>query len=215
MMTQTEQLKNALQTSEPFAGQTFSADEIAQFARYYELTLKWNARLPLTTITEPVEFAERHILEAAFLRQHLSTTIKEVWDLGAGLGIPGLVLAVLCPFLKIKLVEANRKKCFFLEEAAFRLSLASVKVLNQRIESLEPPDETVCLTGRAIDGMEWLMPRIVKLGVTAGQTLILGTVESESLARLHLGDDRKLARYLLPERKTAYLLSVSGASDDA
>jgi 16S rRNA (guanine(527)-N(7))-methyltransferase RsmG len=204
-MTPTEKLKTILTTSESLAGQTFSADEIAQFARYYELTLKWNAKIPLTTITEPDEFARRHILEAAFLRQHLSAKIQEVWDLGTGLGIPGLVIAILYPFLRIKLVEGNRKKCIFLEEAAFRLGLASVKVVNQRIENLDPPDETVCLTGRAIDGM---MPRIVKLGVTAGQVLILGTIETEAVVRLHLGDDRKLTRYGLPKRETSCLLSI-------
>ena len=207
-MTPTEQLKAHLQASESFAGQTFSADEIAQFARYYELTLKWNAKIPLTTITEPDEFAKRHILEAAFLRQHLSATTHEVWDLGTGLGIPGLVLAILCPFLRIKLVESNRKKCIFLEEAAFQLGLASVKTVNQRIENLEPPDNTVCLTGRAIDGMNSLMPRIVKLGATAGQMLILGTIETEAVVRLHLGDDHKLTRYGLPKRETSCLLSI-------
>ena len=207
-MTPTEQLKAHLQASESFAGQTFSADEIAQFARYYELTLKWNAKIPLTTITEPDEFAKRHILEAAFLRQHLSTSVQEVWDLGTGLGIPGLVLAVLCPFLRIKLVEANRKKCIFLEEAAFQLGMSSVKAVNQRIENLDPPDETVCLTGRAIDGMNSLMPRIVKLGATAGQMLILGTIETEAVVRLHLGDDQKLTRYGLPKRESSCLLSI-------
>lgn len=207
-MTPTEQLIAHLQTSESFAGQFFSADEIAQFARYYELTLKWNAKIPLTTITEPDEFAERHILEAAFLRQHLSGAVQEVWDLGTGLGIPGFVLAILCPFLRIKLVEANRKKCIFLEEATFQLGLASVKVENQRIENLEAPDQTVCLTGRAIDGMNSLMPRIVKLGATAGQTLILGTIETEAVVRLHLGDDRELTRFALPNRETSCLLSI-------
>ncbi|NOT64135.1 MAG: 16S rRNA (guanine(527)-N(7))-methyltransferase RsmG [Acidobacteria bacterium] len=207
-MTPTEKFKTTLATSETFAGQIFSDDELAQFARYYELTLKWNAKIPLTTITEPDEFAERHILEAAFLRQHLATTTQEVWDLGTGLGIPGLVIAILCPFLRVKLVESNRKKCIFLEEAAFQLGLASVKVLNQRIENLESPDQTVCLTGRAIDGMNSLIPRIVKLGVSAGQILILGTIETEAVVRLHLSDERKLTRFALPNRETSCLLSI-------
>lgn len=207
-MTPTEQFKAHLETSESFAGQTFSAAEINQFAHYYQLTLKWNAKIPLTTITEPDEFAKRHILEATFLRQHLSASIQEVWDLGTGLGIPGLVLAILCPFLRVKLVESNRKKCIFLEEAAYQLGLASVKAVNQRIENLELPNETVCLTGRAIDGMNSLMPRIVKLGATAGQMLILGTIETEAVVRLHLGDHRKLTRYGLPKRETSCLLAI-------
>ena len=207
-MTPTEKFKTILETSELPAGQPFSAGELAQFTCYYELTLKWNAKIPLTTITEPDEFAERHILEAAFLRQHLSATTQEVWDLGTGLGIPGVVIAILCPFLRIKLVEANRKKCIFLEEAVFQLGLAAVKAVNQRIENLESPHATVCLTGRAIDGMNSLMPRIVKLGVTAGQMLILGTIETEAVVRLHLGDERKLTRYGLPKRETSCLLSI-------
>ena len=52
------------------------------------------------------------------------------------------------------------------------------------------------------------MPRIVKLGVTAGQTLILGTIETEAVVRLHLGDDRQLTRLALPKRDKSYLLSI-------
>ena len=210
-----EQLRQRLMTSKSLAGQTFSDNELALFVRYYEQVLKWNARLLLTTITEPVDFAERHLLEAAILRQHVSVSAKEVWDLGTGLGIPGVVIAVLCPFLKVKLVEANRKKCYFLEEIAFQLSLANVSVVNQRIEALPAPDATVCLTGRAIDGMESLLPRILKLGNQAAQTLILGTIATEALLRLHLGDDRTLVRNALPARDASCLLAISGAKPSA
>jgi 16S rRNA (guanine527-N7)-methyltransferase len=203
-----ESIQNYLLPCQSLGDLSFSTNEIARLSRYYELVLKWNAKIPLTTIVEPQEFAERHIFEAAFLRQHFSAAVREVWDLGTGLGVPGLVISILCPFLRIKLVESNRKKCYFLEEAAFQLGLPSVKVLNQRIENLEAPDQTVCLTGRAIDGMESLLPRLVKLGVTAGQTLILGTIETEATVRLHLGDERNLTRYALPNRETSCLLSI-------
>ena len=69
-------------------------------------------------------------------------------------------------------------------------------------------DFSVCLTARAIDGMESLVPRIVQIGGNAAQIMILGTIETEAVLRLYLSDERKLTRYALPEREAAYLLSV-------
>ena len=59
MSSQRSQLIHCLQASKNLAGRTFSDEKLAVLASYYELVLKWNLRLPLTTITEPAEFAER------------------------------------------------------------------------------------------------------------------------------------------------------------
>jgi 16S rRNA (guanine527-N7)-methyltransferase len=209
MTSQSEQLIAYLQASQSRAGLSFSDPELAQLARYYELALKWNRQMPLTTITEPKDFAERHLIEAALVGQKIAAGVTECWDLGTGLGIPGLVIAVLYPSLRVKLVEANRKKCIFLEEVAFQLSLNGANVVNQRIETLKAPDDAVCLTGRAIDGMEKLIPRILEMGETARQVLLLGTNETESLICLNLADDRTLRCHPLPGRESAFLLEIA------
>src|SRR4051812_47122919 len=93
----TEKLKTLLRASGEPAGEVLSVREIEQLVQYYELVLKWNAQLHLTTITEPEDFFYRHIFEPMFLARQLEPEIVEVWDLGSGLGVPGVPLSILRP----------------------------------------------------------------------------------------------------------------------
>lgn len=57
-----------------------------------------------------------------------------VLDLGAGGGVPGLVLATYRPELELTLLEARRRACRFLREAVTALDLAAVVVVEARAE---------------------------------------------------------------------------------
>src|SRR5215475_8203011 len=115
----------------------FAPPKIDLLSKYYELVLKWNKRLHLTTLTQPQEFFERHILESTFSESLILPSVNQVWDLGSGLGVPGMVIAILRPDLIAHLVEANRNKALFLEEAAAHLNLKNVEVIESRLEAIE------------------------------------------------------------------------------
>ena len=168
------QFKAALGSSELFGGKKFSDKETDIFCRYYQLVLKWNPLLHLTTITDPVEFAQRHIFESSFTEKHVPTSIHQVWDIGSGLGIPGIPIAVLRPDLPVNLVESNRKKAIFLKEAVSALQISNLRVINQRFEEINDTTESDCVVTRALDGMHGLLPVILNLGQACAQTLLLG-----------------------------------------
>src|SRR5262245_44317249 len=114
MPSMVEKLKDILQQSTSSvgtsAGKGFSQTEIDSLSKYYELVLKWNPRLHLTTLIQPQAFFDRHIFESAFSASLLSPSINQIWDLGSGLGAPGMILAILRPDLAIHLVESSRNK---------------------------------------------------------------------------------------------------------
>lgn len=60
----------------------------------------------------------------------------EFFDIGSGGGFPGLVMAILYPKIKVKLVESDTRKAEFLKHIASLLKLANVTVLNQNLETL-------------------------------------------------------------------------------
>lgn len=167
-------LRNLLTAGNAFAGRTLTTEKIEQLVEYYALVMKWNRALNLTTITQPEEFKQRHLYESLLVAEHLFPSISEVWDLGSGLGIPGIPVAVCKPSLQVKLVEANHKKAIFLEEVAAELKLPNVSVESRRFESLASPPSEVALIARAVDKMETLLPQILRLGKNAGQLLLLG-----------------------------------------
>jgi 16S rRNA (guanine527-N7)-methyltransferase len=204
-----KQLEIILKASDEYAGQIFSEDHVAQFVRYYELVLKWNPILHLTTITEPDEFAKRHLLEAVFLHKYINPDVEGCWDLGTGLGIPGVVISLMRPAISVLLNETNRKKIIFLEEVAYRLSLSNVSFSNQPMQQLEMPNSDTVVTVRAIDGMRSLLPQILKMSRTSRQVLLLGTLETETSVRLHLSDEQGLTSHLLPGYEDSYLIEIS------
>jgi 16S rRNA (guanine(527)-N(7))-methyltransferase RsmG len=209
MNTLSKQLELILKASDAYAGQTFSEEQVGQFVRYFELVRKWNPILHLTTITEPDEFAKRHLLEAVFLEKYLAQGINQCWDLGTGLGIPGVVVSLMRPTLAVLLNETNRKKIIFLEEVAYWLSLKNVAFSNQPMQKLEMPDRDTSVTVRAIDGMRSLLPQILKMSQTARLVLLLGTLETEAAVRLHLSDQQSLSSHLLSGYNDSYLIEIA------
>jgi 16S rRNA (guanine527-N7)-methyltransferase len=176
---------------------------------YYELVLKWNKRLHLTTLTQPQEFFERHILESAFSESLILPSVNQVWDLGSGLGVPGMVIAILRPDLDVQLVEASRNKAFFLGETVAHLNLRNVKVVESRFETLESPPEESCITVRAIEKMEKIIPEILRLGARSSQILIFGSKDLEARARIYINDTRKIESALIPGSNRRYLINIT------
>ncbi|HEU0186154.1 MAG TPA: 16S rRNA (guanine(527)-N(7))-methyltransferase RsmG [Blastocatellia bacterium] len=186
-----------------------AASEIDLLSRYYELVLKWNKRLHLTTLTRPQEFFERHILESIFSESLILPSVNQVWDLGSGLGVPGMVIAILRPDLDTHLVEAGRNKALFLEETATRLDLKNVTVVESRFETLDPLPEESCLTVRAIEKMGKLIPEILRLGARSSQILIFGSKDLEARARIYINDKRKIECALIPGSNRRYVINIT------
>jgi 16S rRNA (guanine527-N7)-methyltransferase len=182
--------------------------KIDPLSDYYELVLKWNKRLHLTTLTQPQEFFERHILESAFAESLIIPSVNQIWDLGSGLGVPGMVIAILRPDLDVYLVEASRNKALFLEETVAHMNLENVKVVESRFETLEPLPEESCLTVRAIEKMEKIIPEILRLGDRSAQILIFGSKDLEARARLYINDKRKIDSALIPGSNKRYVINI-------
>ncbi|MBO0857511.1 MAG: 16S rRNA (guanine(527)-N(7))-methyltransferase RsmG [Chloracidobacterium sp.] len=186
-----------------------SPAKIDLLSKYYELVLKWNKLLHLTTLTQPQEFFERHILESAFSESLILPQVKQVWDLGSGLGVPGMVIAILRPDLSAHLVEANHKKALFLEEAAAYLNLKNVRVVDSRFEVLKDPPEKSCLIARALEKMEKMIPDILRLGARSSQILIFGGKTLEEKIRAFIIDDnRRIKSSLIPGSNHRYLINI-------
>ncbi len=193
-------------------GEGFSESEIHQLSHYYELVLKWNRRIHLTTITEPQEFVGRHILESAFAESHLLDSITMIWDLGTGLGVPGIPLAIFRPEITVNLVDANRAKAIFLEEVVSELNLINLKVVCARIESLGELPEDACLTARAVERMERMLSEMLRIGARCDQMLIFGNQQTKLVVERLLIDDRELKSYLLHGAERRMLIEIVGST---
>jgi 16S rRNA (guanine527-N7)-methyltransferase len=190
------------------AGIPVSAANLEAFTDFYVLVLKWNRGLNLTTLTSPGEFVSRHVVEPLFAVQYLANSISRFWDLGSGMGVPGLPIAVVRPDIGVKLVEARLKRSVFLKEAADALGLKNVEVVNARIEEMEVAAAGTCLSARAIEEMEQILTEIFRIGGGADQLLIF--VGDRLAARVieQAGEGWRLERHGLPGSQSRYVMDL-------
>lgn len=108
--------------------------ELDLLESHYELMVRWNQRMSLTSIQELEEIVERHYCESLFTAARLPEQNARVADVGSGPGFPGIPVAIVRPDLEVALIEANQKKAVFLREAT--RALGNVRVLPVRAGSL-------------------------------------------------------------------------------
>lgn len=102
---------------------------------HYQLLVRWNRVLNLTSVRSLEETVERHYCESLFLGVHLPPGSLRIVDIGSGAGFPGIPIAVLRPDCSVTLIEAHARKAVFLRESS--RTLRNVRVLSQRAEAVE------------------------------------------------------------------------------
>ena len=173
-----------------------SQSQTNQLYAHYELLLRWNERMNLTTVKPGPEMVIRHYCESLFFAAHFPASQEpiSVIDMGSGAGFPGVPIAVLRPSWHVNLVESNQKKAVFLRESARKLP--NVSVLAQRMEDVSIQAEWV--VSRAVDPREVLrnVPRVApNIGLMVGEEDFLSIRSEPRVAwrdpvRLPWGDRR-------------------------
>lgn len=116
-------------------GVTLTDAQLDTLAVFQDLVLTANTRMNLTTITEPRDFAVKHIIDSLTLLPWISPNAS-VLDIGAGAGFPGVPLAVLKPDIRLTLLDSLRKRILFLRETTAQLGLESVECIHARAEEI-------------------------------------------------------------------------------
>jgi 16S rRNA (guanine527-N7)-methyltransferase len=110
---------------------------------------------------------ERHLVNCAVLGEVVPEGASVV-DIGSGAGLPGLVLALLRPDLRITLVEPLLRRTTFLQEVVDDLGLAGCEVVRGRAEELHGQRSFDVVTSRAVAPLPrllgWSMPLVAPGG---------------------------------------------------
>ena len=110
---------------------------------------------------------DRHLLNCAVLGEVIPAEVS-VCDIGSGAGLPGLVLAIARPDLRITLVEPLLRRTTFLSEVVERLALTQVTVVRGRAEEVKERHGFDVVTSRAVAPLDrllqWSMPLVAPHG---------------------------------------------------
>ena len=150
--------------------------------RYGQLLLEKNQVMNLTAITEPVQVAQLHMLDCAALASRWDLAGKRLLDVGTGAGFPGLVLKILCPSLRLTLLDSMKKRLDWLEEVCAALGLEGVALLHGRAEE-QAADPALrgrfdYVTARAVANLSILCELCLPYVKTGGAFLAMKSTDS-------------------------------------
>lgn len=172
---------------------------------YLRLLSTWNARINLVSRDTIDDAWSRHLADSAQLLALAPPDARRWIDLGSGAGLPGLAVAALAaetrPGLNVTLVEADRRKCAFLQTAAREMEL-NIGIEPTRIEAI-PPEPFDVVSARALapldrlcglayrfkgPGTVFLFPKGVKLDSELTTAASHWHIQAERIASLTASD---------------------------
>jgi 16S rRNA (guanine527-N7)-methyltransferase len=178
-------------------------DNIARLQQYCKLLWAWNEKLNLTRHTDYQTFVVRDVVDSLELAKLLPQK-EHVLDLGTGGGVPGVILAVVRPDLKVTLCESVTKRAKALEDIVHELGLAT-PVVNARAEDHLAAARYGTIVARAVAPLwkllSWLKPHWGKVGqfyVIKGSKWLEERGEARHRGLMHGLELRKAATYTTP-----------------
>jgi 16S rRNA (guanine527-N7)-methyltransferase len=151
-------------------GVDLSPQQSDQLLMYLDLLSRWGRVYNLTAIRNPEEGLTQHLLDCLAVIPALRAHCPGggcLLDVGSGAGLPGLVIAAVCPEWQVTCVDTVAKKMAFVQQAAGQLGLDGFRAIHARVESLPGPYDVI--TARAFaalpDLVRWSSQALAPTGV--------------------------------------------------
>lgn len=136
-----------------------NAEQHEQLFKYGQLIQKWNRVYNLTAIRNNRELITHHLLDSLAVLPELSFALQSenkprLLDVGAGAGLPGLVLAIAQPGWHVTLIDTVQKKAAFMQQAIASLGLKNAQAIHGRVESYQVNEPFDLICSRAFSSLE-------------------------------------------------------------
>lgn len=161
--------------------------QIGQLMDYLSLLNKWNAVYNLTAVRNPAQMVTQHLLDSLAVVPAFAGAAN-ILDVGAGGGLPGMVLAIARPDMRVSMIDTVHKKTAFLTQAKAELGLSNVTVHTARVEQLQVQQPFDVITSRAFAELKDFITWSHHLLQQGGRFIALkGVMPQEEIARLPAG----------------------------
>jgi 16S rRNA (guanine527-N7)-methyltransferase len=161
--------------------------QIGRLMDYLSLLSKWNAVYNLTAVRNPSQMVVQHLLDSLAVVPAFAGAVN-ILDVGAGGGLPGMVLAIARPDMQVSMIDTVHKKTAFLTQAKAELGLANVTVHTARVEQLQVQQPFDVITSRAFAELKDFINWSQHLLQQGGRFIALkGIMPQDEIARLPAG----------------------------
>ncbi len=168
---------------------------------YLGLLQKWNKAYNLTAIDQLEQMVTHHALDALAVLKYF--TGQRIIDVGTGGGIPGFLIAIMCPDKHVVLLDAVGKKARFMRQVKRELKLENTEVVHSRVENYFPEEKFDVVTSRAFSELSLFLQLTEHLGHDQCQYLAMKGPKTETI-----GDDLAFKQMACWEINVPYLVGA-------
>lgn len=154
---------------------------IPALEQFAGMMLERNRVMNLTAITEPKDVAALHLLDSLALLPLAALENERLVDVGCGAGFPGVPLAIAGAGLEVTLLDSQRKRVDFLEEAREALGLENAVCVHGRAEEFagEQREQFDAAVSRAVAALPVLCELCLPLVKVGGRMLAMKSANSD------------------------------------
>lgn len=154
---------------------------IPALERFAGMVLERNKVMNLTAITAPRDVAALHLLDSLALLPLAALENERLVDVGCGAGFPGVPLAIARSGLEVTLLDSQKKRVDFLEEAREILGLENAACVHRRAEEFarERREQFDAAVSRAVAALPVLCELCLPLVKVNGRMLAMKSANSE------------------------------------
>ncbi len=172
-------LRVQLEQATPQLGLDLSVAQVDNLFAYLALIQKWTKVYNLTAVRDPAEMLTHHLLDSLAVIESLRAQIEKMpavatttehlrlLDVGSGAGLPGAVIAICCPEIRVDCVDTVAKKAAFIQQVAVSLKLPNLRGVHARVENLT--DKYQAISSRAfaslVDFTNWSKAALAEQGI--------------------------------------------------
>lgn len=178
MIVSRETLSTSLSAGIQELGLAINATQLNQLLDYLALLQKWNKVYNLTAVRDPQQMISQHLLDSLAAVPAFATA-RKVLDVGAGGGLPGMVLAIARPDVSVAMIDTVHKKTAFLTQVKAELGLSNVSVYTGRVEQLQVSEKFDVITSRAFAELADFVNWSGHLLADGGQFIALKGIDPE------------------------------------
>ena len=124
---------------------------ISKLLIYKELLIKWNKSFNLTSINNR-EVVTHHFLDCLSIIPFIKSS--SLLDVGTGAGLPGIIIAIVKPDIKVSLIDKVGKKIAFIKRVVAELEIKNIDTYHDRVELLTSEEKYDGIISRAFSNMD-------------------------------------------------------------
>ena len=124
---------------------------ISKLLIYKELLIKWNKSFNLTSVKN-TEVVTHHFLDSLAIIPFIKSS--SLLDVGTGAGLPGIVIAIVNPDIKVSLIDKVGKKIAFIKRVVAELEIKNIDTYHDRMELLTSEGKYDGIISRAFSNMD-------------------------------------------------------------